>query len=88
MNKVNITIDFGQDMKWYQDNRLKDPETGKSMTFNSMIDALNYMGKQGWAFEQAYAVTQGNQNVYHYLLRKPFEEMDEEEKAAVLNTEG
>ncbi len=35
-----------------------------------MIDALNYMGKFGWDFEQAYAVSMGNTNVYHFLLSR------------------
>ncbi len=38
-----------------------------------MVDALNYMGKQGWEFMQAYIVTVQNQNVYHYLLKKKIE---------------
>ena len=35
-----------------------------------MVDAMNYMGKRGWKFEQAYVVTTSNQNVYHWLLSK------------------
>ena len=38
--------------------------------FNSMVDAMNYMGKRNWEFEQAYVVTTSNQNVYHWLLSK------------------
>ncbi len=69
--KVNIQIDFGQETKWGQDNRYKDPETGKPIVFNSMIDALNFMGKDGWQFVQAYIVTESSSgNVYHYLLKK------------------
>jgi hypothetical protein len=35
-----------------------------------MIDALNFMTKNGYEFVQAYALVLSNQNVYHYLLRK------------------
>lgn len=35
-----------------------------------MVDAMNFMGKLGWKFVQAYAVTIGNNNVYHWLLYK------------------
>jgi hypothetical protein len=38
-----------------------------------MVDALNYMGEKGWEFVQAYVVTISNQNVYHWLLKKKFE---------------
>lgn len=65
--KVNVQVDFGQNP--YTNNFLVD-ENGKAMTFNSMIDAMNYMGKLGWEFENAYAITHGSQNVYHWLLSK------------------
>jgi hypothetical protein len=69
--KVNIQIDFGQEVKFGQDKRYKDPATGKPYVFNSMIDALNFMGKDGWQFVQAYVVTESNSgSVYHYLLKK------------------
>lgn len=67
--QVTINIDYGQTKNIWRDNRLKD-ETGKIQTFNSMIDALNYMGNQGWELVQAYAITVSGQNVYHYLLKR------------------
>lgn len=70
--KVTISVDFGQQSA-YQDNRLVD-ESGKVMTFNSMVDAMNFMSTKGWEFEQAYVVTMGAgntaSNVYHWLLSK------------------
>lgn len=73
-NKVTVEIDFGQVRKFFADNRYKDPATGKPIAFNSMIDALNFMGKNNWEFVQAYIITQGSgnslQNVYHFLLKK------------------
>ena len=80
-NKVTIDIDFGQFRSFWETNKLKDPQTGKNIVFNSMIDALNYMGNNGWEFVQAYAITMGgNQNVYHYLLKKPKKIIEEEDK--------
>jgi len=68
--KVTVQIDFGQETKIFADNRYKD-ENGKPIVFNSMIDAMNFMGKQGWEFVQAYAVTMGDSgSVYHYVLKK------------------
>lgn len=69
-NKVTIVIDFGQLIRYGQDARYKDQSTGKPIIFNSMIDALNFMGNNGWEFVQAYTVTESSQNVYHYLLKK------------------
>ena len=70
--KLNIQIDFGQETNiWTKGAKtiVKDVN-GKMMKFNSMIDALNFMNDNGYDFESAYALTIGNQNVYHFLLRK------------------
>ena len=68
--KVTIVIDYGESFKFGEDKRLRDDQ-GKVQKFNSMIDALNYMGDQGWEFVQAYVVTHNsnNTNIYHYLLK-------------------
>jgi hypothetical protein len=71
-NKLTIEIDFGQENKLFssdKDTRVKDAN-GKNLIFNSMIDALNFMVKNNYEFVQAYAFAVGNQNVYHYLLRR------------------
>ena len=70
--KVTIEIDFGQNTKFFssgKETRIKDAE-GKNMVFNSMIDALNFMSNNGFEFVDAYAITVGNQNVYHFMLKK------------------
>lgn len=70
-NKLSIEIDFGQKTKFFSlndDTTLKD-EQGKTLVFNSMIDALNFMSKNGYEFVNAYTMSVDNQKVYHYLLR-------------------
>lgn len=69
-NKVTIQIDFGAERNYWKDARLRDEQTGKVRLFNSMVDALNYMGDDGWEFIQAYVITVSSQNVYHWLLKK------------------
>jgi len=66
--KVSVEIDYGQRRKWFSDQRIRDEE-GTVKNFNSMVDAMNYLGANGWEFVQAYAASTGNQNVYHWLLR-------------------
>lgn len=83
-NKVTIRIDFGEHMKAFANNRLTDPATGKARVFNSMIDALNFMGKEGWEFVQAYNVPVGDINYFHYLMKKPFAELDEADKTEIM----
>lgn len=66
--KVSVTIDFGQNTTLFEDTRLSD-ENGKVINFNSMVDAMNWMGAQGWEFVQAYTASEGDQSVYHWLLK-------------------
>ncbi|MCF8461839.1 MAG: hypothetical protein K9G46_14030 [Flavobacteriales bacterium] len=67
--EVTVSVDYGQQRGFFDDYRIRD-ETGNVQSFNSMIDALNYMASMGWKFAQAYTITIGQQNVYHYLLKK------------------
>lgn len=71
-SKVIVRVDFGQETSFwlgYSKQYLVD-EDGRPISFNSMVDAMNYMGELGWKFEQAYVVTTSSQNVYHWLLSK------------------
>lgn len=82
--KVNIDVDYGDERKLFRDYRLKD-EGGKLKKFNTVVDALNYMGQQGWKLVNAFLVTEGTgasiNNVYHYVFKKEFskEEVDKAE---------
>ncbi|AZA76131.1 hypothetical protein EG347_00585 [Chryseobacterium sp. G0186] len=77
--KVTVEIDYGQATSFWESNRMKNSD-GSNKEFNSMVDAMNYMGALGWDFEQAYVVTIGQQNVYHWLMRKEFVDLDGEIK--------
>lgn len=70
-NKVTIDIDFGEEKSIWRDNRLKAYD-GKVKKFNTVIDALNYMGKDGWLFINAYPVTSGGSTAYHFAFKKEF----------------
>ncbi|MGN6603774.1 MAG: hypothetical protein ACTHK8_15065 [Ginsengibacter sp.] len=69
--KVNVFIDFGQEVKVFGHNQvvIKDAK-GEDMEFNSMIDALNFMSQNGYTFVQAYAIAVDDDYVYHYLMKK------------------
>ncbi|MDE6415596.1 MAG: hypothetical protein K2K68_01035 [Duncaniella sp.] len=80
-NKVKVHVDFGQNVSfWKQGNMTIVDEDGKDIVFNSMVDAMNFMGERGWEFQQAYVVTESGQNVYHWLLSKEVDS-DEDIKA-------
>lgn len=70
-NKVTIQIDFGQEDKvWVQKDTQIKGKNGELLVFNSKIDALNFMSANGYLYVDDYAITMGNTNVYHYLLRR------------------
>lgn len=71
-NKVTVVIDMGEEKGFLGMNSslILDEETGKPKKFNSMIDAMNFMGDIGWEFVQAYVITIGQSSVYHWLLKQ------------------
>lgn len=70
-NKVTIDIDFGDEKSFWRDTRLKT-EAGKIRKFNTIIDALNYMGREGWVFINAFPVRIGEAETYHFAFKKQF----------------
>lgn len=70
-NKVTIDIDYGDEKGFWQDNRLKTDD-GKIKKFNTIIDAMNYMGRDGWIFINTYPVRMGETEIYHFAFKKQF----------------
>jgi len=70
-NKVTIAVDFGDEKSVWKDNRIKDYD-GRLKKFNTVIDALNYMGKDGWVFINAFPVRNGTDEIYHFAFKKLF----------------
>jgi hypothetical protein len=70
-NKVTIDIDFGEEKSFWRDTRLKT-DGGNLKKFNTVIDALNYMGKAGWIFINAYPVRTGETEIFHFAFKKQF----------------
>jgi len=70
-NKVTIDIDFGEEKSFWMDTRLKT-DAGKIKKFNTIIDALNYLGSEGWIFINAFPVRMGETEIYHFAFRKYF----------------
>jgi hypothetical protein len=68
-NKVTIDIDFGEQKSFWKDERIRTYD-GKLKKFNTIIDALNFMGKEGWIFINAYPVRIGTGEIYHFAFKK------------------
>lgn len=70
---AKVEVDFGEESWGWSGNDGRDmlvDENGKTIKFNSMVDAMNFMGLHGWKFEASYVVTVGGQNVIHWLMSK------------------
>ena len=78
-NRVTIEVDYGEARSVWKNNRLKD-EGGNVVKFNSYIDAMNYMGKQGWKLVNSMLITTGTTNTgyYSYVFRKEFPKKETE----------
>jgi hypothetical protein len=74
-NKVTIDVDFGDEKKFWSDTRLRTWE-GKVKKFNTIIDAMNFMGREGWSFINAYPVKYGDSEIFHFAFRKLFYKRD------------
>jgi hypothetical protein len=67
--KITVVIDYGQKMKFGSGQRI-EKDDGRPIIFNSMVEALNFLCRNGWEFVNNYAVMISNENVYHFLLRR------------------
>ena len=80
-NGIYVAFDFGQPMT--KKNRLITDAGGRAITFNSCIDALNYMVCRGWEFVQAYAAGEDN-DFSCMLLRMPTSKMSAAQRQVML----
>lgn len=68
--KVNIDVDYGEAVNKRKDMRVKD-SSDVFRTFNTIVDALNYMGRHGWSLVNAFSTnTKGNTDNITYLFKK------------------
>ncbi len=81
-NKTNVEFDFGQASKFWSNDRQIVDENGRPITFNSVLDAVNYMSYRGWVFEQMYIVqsmSNGDSGspAYHWIMSKEVSDISE-----------
>ncbi len=71
--KVTVELDFGELKSIWRDNRMKDYE-GKLIKFDSITDAANYLGKDGWSLLIARPAIGGgwSNTAYIYTFKKVF----------------
>jgi hypothetical protein len=70
-NEVTIAIDFGDNPN--NRRRLRDRK-GEVVDFTSTIDALNYLGEQGWKLVNAFPInaTANSNPQYNYVFKREY----------------
>lgn len=69
-DKINLVVDYGQERKRLFSKPMMLMENGnKEMEFNSMIDALNFMTRNGYELVESFGVTKEFPYSQH-LMRK------------------
>lgn len=71
-HKIQLLIDFGQEARYLSNmEQLLLDSTGNKMEFNSHIDALNFMYKNGYELVQQYGLLEANGvESVSYFMRK------------------
>jgi len=67
--KIVVVVDYGQKFEFGEAQTITGAD-GKPAKFLGITDALNFMVHNGWEYVNQYIVTIGNQNAYHFLLRR------------------
>ncbi len=67
--KINIEVDYGQVQKVSDKSSFVKDEQGNVRTFNSVANALNYMGSLGWRVIQTYMTgSDPSLSDYYFLM--------------------
>ena len=74
-NKVTLDINFGEERKFLGGGSIiKDEIIAKVRKFNSISDALNYLGLKGWVLVNAFPLGESSgPRVYHFYFKKLFD---------------
>lgn len=73
-----VSINYGLEKAKWKD-QVKVSEQTKIESFKSIIDALNYLGKNGWKLVNASTIPQqSGSTAYYYILKKEFAKTDAE----------
>lgn len=69
-DKINLVVDYGQERKrLYSKPMMLMDTANREMEFNSMIDALNFMARNGYELVESFGVNK-EYPYPQYLMRK------------------
>ena len=65
-----ITINYGDRDSLWVDKKIYTLMSKELRKYNSIIDALNYMGSEGWQTLRSYSASYNSYTIEHYILKK------------------
>ena len=65
-----ITVNYGSRDSIWKNEKMFSIMPSDLKKYNSVIDALNYMGSEGWKEISSYSSSQNSYIVKHYILKK------------------
>tara|TARA_Y100001968_G_scaffold46040_1_gene36153 strand:+ start:992 stop:1402 length:411 start_codon:yes stop_codon:yes gene_type:complete len=65
-----IMINYGNRDSLWIDKKIYTLMAKDLKKYNSIIDALNYMGSEGWKTINTYSSSQNSYTIQHYILKK------------------
>ena len=65
-----LTINYGDRDSLWLDKSMYNKISKQIKKYNSIIDALNYMGSEGWETLRSYSTSHNSYTVEHYVLKK------------------
>ena len=65
-----IMINYGNRDSLWIDKKIYTLMSKDLKKYNSIIDALNYMGSEGWKTINTYSSSQNSYTIEHYILKK------------------
>ena len=68
--KETITVNYGNRDSLWIDPRIYNLTQSELKKYTSIIEALNYMGNEGWKVISSYSTSQNSYIVEHYILKK------------------
>ena len=83
IGKVRIILDMGDRKRGQSFETIYEPD-GKQKKFNTVMEALNYMGERGWRVIDTYVITEMKSNVLHYLMEKWISDESERKEGLLL----
>ena len=69
-NDVDIKINYGNRDSLWLDKKIYSLLSSDLQNYNTTLDALNYMGNEGWETISSYSSSYNSYIVEHYILKK------------------